>query len=782
MKHLYQICFLLLLQSHQLFAQASSYYWDGNEKIMIETDASFVLIEIPSNYAELDKLMSGEGIVAVSAKNNNVTQLILQSDSPSRLSATNIPGARLIEGFHQIDHKSISFITDEISIMFYNEADLNSIVKKHNLILVEKTPYGAYLFRTSDPGKALATANTIKETEKVIWSCPNFLNIIEKHTTDPLYNNQYYLNNTGQNGGTNNIDINAPEAWEITLGCPIRIAVIDDGVDNHEDMNGRVLAGFTAGGTTAGAPRNDCTKGHGVNCAGIIAASHNTMGVAGIAPRSQIIPVNIFPNAPTFFNGQLTGTGAATNAQIAAAINWAWRPDLGNAQIISNSWGGGAANPDITTQIDQARTNGRGNLGAIVVFASGNNSAGVSYPGNINGVITVGAINRNGNIQPYSNTGSEMDLVAPSGGLGVVVGTCIDPQGDVPTTDRMGANGYETGNYTNDFGGTSAACPQVAGVAALMLTVNPNLTESQVRTKLQQTATDMGSGGFDNTFGYGRLNAYAAVMSALPTSFISGPSTICPSASYSVTNQPSGTTVSWSSNNTSVLTINASTGAATRVGNGQVVITANISYVSGCAAFRVTKTVNVGKPIISFTVNGQPFQNGQVCVGSSNYIDVVGHDPMNSYVWSLQSGSNGSLSGSGPSASFSNYTIQCSGISLVASNSCGTTSTGLTICTKSCFMSAYKVYPNPAQDFLDVTFENTNALEALPEQIVLYSEKSSAPVKTVVVKEVYNQGAFKNGNTVEMQVKDLPRGTYYLHIIPQNDSDQKTDKIRILLE
>ena len=315
-----------------------------------------------------------------------------------------------------------------------------------------------------------------------------------------------------------------------------------------------------------------------------------------------------------------------------------------------------------------------------------------------------------------------------------------------------------------------------------MLSVNPSLTESQVRTKLQQTATDMGSSGFDNTHGYGRLNAYAAVLSAMPPAFIAGPQQICPSASYSITNMPAGATVSWSSSNTSILTINSSTGAATRVGNGQVTITAIIQYTAGCTAFRLTKNVNVGKPIISFTVNGQPFQNGQVCAGQLQSIDVVGHDPMNSYSWSLQAGSGASFSGSGPSASFVDYNIACSGISLVAPNSCGTTNTGLTICTRSCFMAAYHVYPNPAKDYLDITFEDTKVLATLPEQIVLYSEKSTAPVKTVIVKDIYSQGTFKNGNTIELQVKDLPRGNYYLHLIPGKDSDQKTDKIRILLE
>lgn len=98
----------------------------------------------------------------------------------------------------------------------------------------------------------------------------------------------------------------------------------------------------------------------------------------------------------------------------------------------------------------------------------------------MNGVITVGAINNQGEIWSYSQRGSSMDLVAPSGN--------INSSGDVRTTDRMGALGYNEDNYTYNFGGTSAAYPQVAGVAALMLSVRPDLTETQVRTILQNTS------------------------------------------------------------------------------------------------------------------------------------------------------------------------------------------------------------------------------------------------------------------------------------------------------
>lgn len=136
--------------------------------------------------------------------------------------------------------------------------------------------------------------------ECVLWCEPDMLSGYRLSNT--LYNQQYYLKNTGQNGGTVGIDINVEPAWNLTNGNGVTIAVLDEGVDQyHEDFGNRILNGYTVGDDNGIVePKNfDATlegcKGHGVACAGIIAAENNTIGIRGIASSAQIIPINIAP-------------------------------------------------------------------------------------------------------------------------------------------------------------------------------------------------------------------------------------------------------------------------------------------------------------------------------------------------------------------------------------------------------------------------------------------------------------------------------------------------------
>src|SRR5690606_9690976 len=169
--------------------------------------------------------------------------------------------------------------------------------------------------------------------------------------------------------------------------------------ETHEDLVGRVVAGFTPLDATGfGAPVvnlppvNEGIIGHGQACAGIIGASHNTLGIAGIMPHAEIVPINIFYSwflDPTWPTGQrLRWLETAEN--IADAIDWAW--DEGEVAVLNNSWGyhttdSGDINQSgqIIQAIINARTLGRGGLGSVVVFSSGNANqafSGVIFPAN----------------------------------------------------------------------------------------------------------------------------------------------------------------------------------------------------------------------------------------------------------------------------------------------------------------------------------------------------------------------------------------------------------------
>lgn len=373
---------------------------------------------------------------------------------------------------------------------------------------------------------------SIGKLDGIAWCEPDMLQEIQMCNT--LYNQQYYLKNTGQTGGLAGVDINVEPIWEITNGSGVTVAVIDVGVDrNHEDMGGRVLEGYTVGNPAGkGAPQNTneySNKAHGMACAGIIAAENNSIGIRGVASKANILPININPN---YAIDNLNHNFSSSDG-IATAIRWAYP----RAEVLSNSWGGGPYSNNIAAAIAEARTIGRNGKGCIVVFSAGNDGeyphVDAKFPGNLDGVITVGAIDKYGTILNYSQKGPSLDLVAPSGPI----------PGDIVTTDRMGSLGYTWGNYTYTFNGTSASCPEVAGVAALMLSVNSDLTEEQVRTTLQQTARDLGPTGFDYAYGYGLLNATAAVLSVYCK--IEG-STYVPSREvYTVNGLPENYTVHW---------------------------------------------------------------------------------------------------------------------------------------------------------------------------------------------------------------------------------------------
>ncbi|EPA00267.1 putative calcium dependent protease [Indibacter alkaliphilus LW1] len=749
----------LLVGLFYLVPDRALYYWEGDVKHYYSVDTSIALLEFRLDHIESRDLSEDyQEAEAVRIKDDSTIQLITRSRSKllDRLEAKDItqyPAIR-VNGT-----SGISFVTDEISVMFEQykgDSDLHGFADRFGLIYLRETSYGAQIFRLRDISKTVAIANHIQENEEVIWSNPNFVHLISLHN-DPLYPDQYYLNNTGQFGGTVNIDINAPEAWGLALGCDnIRVAVIDDGVENHEDFDGRVLQGFTAGSNnTNGAPVQNA-RAHGMACSGIIAATHNnSLGIRGIAPNSRIVPINIFPNTPV-----PPGAGAATNVEIAEAINWAWQPANGNAHILSNSWGGGSPNVDITNAITDARTLGRGTLGAVVIFSAGNSgTSGVTYPGTVNGVVTVGAINKNGNIWGYSSRGPQLDLVAPSGNTNL--------NGDVRTTDRMGTNGYESGNYTDRFGGTSGAAPQVSGVVALMLSVDPGLTETQVRTALQNSAIDMGIPGFDNTYGYGRVNAFAAVRAVLPP--VNGPALLCSSNSYVLASlPPGGSSPTWSVTPTHLFSGSTSGSGTTanlspyhHLTSGEATITFTVQ--TDCGPINIPRTFWVGRPATPGSIIGDTSPS----VGSyKNYI-----------VASLPAG-----------ATSMSWTLPfCFGCSQPWSFHSGQTSTQMTavVGDPAGYVQAVGVNScgNGGASLLYVTPDDDGPCDPCPlifpnpvsEELVLeWKQKDGSRIDDYVNQyevALYDMHGFKllsghsNASVFRMDIRSLRNGFYYLHIV-----------------
>ena len=356
---------------------------------------------------------------------------------------------------------------------------------------------------------------------------------------DPLYPLQFHLNSNWVNGNGVPVDVNVEPAWDITRGAGIKIAVIGDGVDwLHSDIGGWSgsmmldvvnLNGPVCQGNSFAPEGND---GHETAVAGIIFSKHNAIGGAGIAPDATMNVVRWFcGEAPP---GPLRH---ATEAELAYGINWAWQ--YAGSDVLSNSWrwpatfGGGTA---ITNAINQATTLGRNGRGAVVVFAAGNSAGGpVQFPGGLPNVLTVSALNPEGYWAIYAAVGPEIDVVAPSG---YWTDYCV---GDVITTDRAGAPGCNNGpggslDY-RVFSGTSAAAPQAAAVAALVLAEEPGLSEATVRARLCASADPWGPA---NQFGCGKVNAFRALTGWPLSVSISGPSKVRPGVGCRWTASPSG--------------------------------------------------------------------------------------------------------------------------------------------------------------------------------------------------------------------------------------------------
>ncbi|PON12622.1 hypothetical protein C2W62_38650 [Candidatus Entotheonella serta] len=306
---------------------------------------------------------------------------------------------------------------------------------------------------------------------------------------DTFFSQQWHLNNTSQTGGTVDPDIDAVEGWQLTRGSSsIVVAVLDTGIDSdHPEFQGRLVPGFDFVNDDDD-PEAD--HPHGVSVAGLLAAnSDNNFAGAGVDHRVSIMPVKVLNQ----FN---TGSLFDLAEGIIFAANQG--AHVINMSIISGT-------PFFET-LENAMQFAR-DTGAILVACAGNGGIGnadISSPGASLLTISVGATTSTDARASFSGTGHALDLVAP--GLGL------------PTTTFN-----STANVVSSFSGCSAATPVVAGIATLLLSIDPSLTHDDIRTILTNTAEDLVGPASEDTpsrddfFGFGRVNMQAALQSLVGT-------------------------------------------------------------------------------------------------------------------------------------------------------------------------------------------------------------------------------------------------------------------------
>lgn len=373
---------------------------------------------------------------------------------------------------------------------------------------------------------AIALSNKLKNDPDVEYAEPDRIARPKALPNDTNLGWQwhYYGPGDGELGGAN-----LPEAWDITTGAAsVVVAVIDTGILSHEDFNpARILPGYDmitpteisndGNGRDAdpsdpgdwraadfcgpGTPAED-SSWHGTHVAGTIGANtNNNLGVAGVNWTSKILPVRVLGRCGGYASDIIDGIRWSAGLPVPGVPN-----NPSPAKIINMSLGGeGECGNSYQAAIGEAIASG-----AAIIVAAGNEDmdASLSNPANCDGVLTVAAVNRAGGITAYSNYGATVDISAPGGestGLGIGVLSTHNDSLTVPGNDQY---------YS--MPGTSMATPHVAGIASLMVSINPSLSPAQISAILKSTARNFptGTGTDCNTSicGAGIVDAKAALL------------------------------------------------------------------------------------------------------------------------------------------------------------------------------------------------------------------------------------------------------------------------------
>jgi len=334
------------------------------------------------------------------------------------------------------------------------------------------------------------------------------LEAIQKAKSEPYFKYAWHIesNNSVLNESDYNIDdnadINLTEAWKLTMGEGVKVAVIDDGAEvEHEDLKENILLAYNADTQGSEINPNAANGSHGNTCAGFIVAPINETGIVGVAPQAKVIAIR---------------QEASDDAKVIHAFEYAKN---NGAKVISCSWGSENVSEAVVAQLKNMY-----DAGITVLFASGNDGKSldqemINDESEVEWVLGVGASGENNDVTSYSNFGQEIEFIAPGGDAQESSGILgLDDMGDTGATAQLNLvnNNYA---FTN---GTSFATPVAAGVVTLMYAVNPNITPQQVREILIKTTDQIGTevdadysnNDFDTKRAYGKINAGKAVLEA----------------------------------------------------------------------------------------------------------------------------------------------------------------------------------------------------------------------------------------------------------------------------
>jgi subtilisin family serine protease len=337
-------------------------------------------------------------------------------------------------------------------------------------------------------GSEKAIANKLKHNPHFKFAELDQRVEVSATTNDPMLGSEWHINKIG-----------AATAWDSVQGTGVTIAILDSGMDAaHPDLAGNAVAGYNSYDNNTNTA-DVC--GHGTKAAGsAAAAANNAVGVAGVANKARIMPVRIAYNN--------SGSCYAYFSTMASGVTWA--ADHG-ARVVNISY----ANVPTSSAVQSAANYLKGKGGLLFVSAGNYNRDEGFTPTDT--MIAVSATDSYDNRASFSSYGAFVSLSAPGAGIYTTV---------------MGG-GYGAVN------GTSFASPVAAAVAALVMSANPSLSADQVKNILFTTAVDLGTAGRDIYFGYGRVNAAAAVAAAKS---MPAPDTTAPTVA--IANPVGGSTVS----------------------------------------------------------------------------------------------------------------------------------------------------------------------------------------------------------------------------------------------